>query len=411
MTPGMRITARTTAGTMVITAVDELVRCYTWEGATRCVEMGPTTDRQGLYYPGPGDHWKEHHGITRGVVQEGQQHFKTVKQARAWIRSMGWSPYVYRDDGLFVVWGKELSRKQLNVEVWQIAINGKKPHKLPRSRNKRITVTTVAVDPSPLVRAVRLNDAQTAMILLDRGANPNVKDRAGRSVLIAAVKRGSAPLITALLKKGADPDAHWGEGTTALTTAVQNDRTDIIKVLLENGANVNAALTRGMLEGWTPLMWAAMTGSDAAAKALLEKGPQVNATDTRGETALHKAASMSRSGVIGMLLERGAAVDGRSWYGMTPLMLAVQQGDIASVRTLIQHGANVNARIDEARLQIGRAGFIGGEPAVKQLVKELVRQGKDPSVLRETGTSVLDWAKLRGKKEIIELLKKAGARS
>jgi ankyrin repeat protein len=93
------------------------------------------------------------------------------------------------------------------------------------------------------------------------------------------------------------------------------------------------------------------------------------------------------------------------------LMLAVQQGDIASVRTLIQHGANVNARIDEARLQIGRAGFIGGEPAVKQLVKELVRQGKDPSVLRETGTSVLDWAKLRGKKEIIELLKKAGARS
>src|SRR5688572_5319351 len=75
MTPGMRITATTAAGTLSITAVDELTRCYTWEGATRCVEMWPRTERWygslGLYHPGPGAHWKEHRGITRCVVEEG----------------------------------------------------------------------------------------------------------------------------------------------------------------------------------------------------------------------------------------------------------------------------------------------------------------------------------------------------
>ena len=39
MSPGMRITATTAVGTIAITAVDELTRSYTWDGATRAVEM------------------------------------------------------------------------------------------------------------------------------------------------------------------------------------------------------------------------------------------------------------------------------------------------------------------------------------------------------------------------------------
>ena len=41
MSPGMRITAKTSVGTIAITAVDEQTRSYTWEGATRAVERGP----------------------------------------------------------------------------------------------------------------------------------------------------------------------------------------------------------------------------------------------------------------------------------------------------------------------------------------------------------------------------------
>jgi hypothetical protein len=54
MTPGMRITATNSVGTIAITAVDEVTRTYTWEGATRGIEMTPQAARffgsLGLYH-------------------------------------------------------------------------------------------------------------------------------------------------------------------------------------------------------------------------------------------------------------------------------------------------------------------------------------------------------------------------
>src|SRR4051812_45790833 len=79
MRPGETITATTPLGAMQVRADDWLERSYTWEGATRSVVMWPRDARWygslGIYFPGDGRHWHEHHGITRGVVQEGQQHF------------------------------------------------------------------------------------------------------------------------------------------------------------------------------------------------------------------------------------------------------------------------------------------------------------------------------------------------
>src|SRR5262245_37792379 len=131
MTPGMRISATTTAGKLTITAGKGLKRSYTWDGATRSVEMIPRAQRWfgslGIYYPGPGEHWENHAGITRAVVDEGQHHFDTEEAAMKWIGEQKWEPYVWRDDGLMVGWSKTLPRKQLSAEVWQIYIQGKKP--------------------------------------------------------------------------------------------------------------------------------------------------------------------------------------------------------------------------------------------------------------------------------------------
>jgi hypothetical protein len=93
-----------------------------------------------MYYPGPGDHWNGHNGITRGVVEEGQQHFKTAEEAAKWISAQQWAPLVYRNDGLAVGYRKELSRSQLDVVVWQIYIDGRKPTKLPGADDDKIVV-------------------------------------------------------------------------------------------------------------------------------------------------------------------------------------------------------------------------------------------------------------------------------
>jgi hypothetical protein len=140
----MKITVTTQMGTIAITAGPGLERSYTWEGATRSVEMWPRTRRWngslGLYYPGPGNHWQEHHGITRGVLEEGQQHFEWTSEALKWIHERNWMPFVYRNDGLMVGWRKDLSRKQLNVEIWQIYVDGAKPNNLPGSQDDTILV-------------------------------------------------------------------------------------------------------------------------------------------------------------------------------------------------------------------------------------------------------------------------------
>jgi hypothetical protein len=95
----------------------------------------------GLYFPGPGHHWKEHGGIARGVVEEGQQNFESKEEALRWIGERPWLSPVYRNDGLVVGWSKNLGRKQLNVEVWQVYVAGRKPTRLPGSQDDKISVS------------------------------------------------------------------------------------------------------------------------------------------------------------------------------------------------------------------------------------------------------------------------------
>jgi hypothetical protein len=145
MTEGMIISATNSYGTMKITAGKGTLRHYTWKGATRSATLLPRKERWfgslGIYSPGEGNHWKKHDGITRSVLEEGQQHFKTIAEAMEWIRKDSHWGYVYRDDGLVVGWDKmEGARGTLSVSVWQIYINGDKPTSLPGSQNDKISI-------------------------------------------------------------------------------------------------------------------------------------------------------------------------------------------------------------------------------------------------------------------------------
>jgi hypothetical protein len=148
MSPGTSITATTATGTMTVKAGQALERSYTWEGATRSVRMDrrtkPWYGSYGIYFPGPGEHWQDHNGITRGVLEEGQQHFDTLDEAMQWLRSRNYMPYVWTDDGLVVGWMKVPVRKQLTVEVWQVYVNGKKPERMPESQDDKISITSAA---------------------------------------------------------------------------------------------------------------------------------------------------------------------------------------------------------------------------------------------------------------------------
>jgi hypothetical protein len=87
MSPGMTITATTSTGRITIRAEKGFRRSYTWEGATRTTDMLPRQKRWygslGIYSGDEAEKWKEHKGISRGVTQEGQQHFKNEAECQA----------------------------------------------------------------------------------------------------------------------------------------------------------------------------------------------------------------------------------------------------------------------------------------------------------------------------------------
>jgi hypothetical protein len=163
MVEGMSISFTNAHGSMTVTAGKEFERRYIWAGDTRTVIMWPRKKRWygslGMYNPGAyitGDleQWKEHDGIKRYVVEEGQRHFTNTAEAIEWTRHGSGKPdnldYIYNDTGLVVGMDKQPrsleERKKtdfpgtLEVDVWQIYINGKKPQKLDGSKNQGITV-------------------------------------------------------------------------------------------------------------------------------------------------------------------------------------------------------------------------------------------------------------------------------
>jgi hypothetical protein len=147
MFPGMEIRARTAHGEVKIRAAHDFKRFYTWDGGTRSAKLWPRKQRWygslGIYYPGPGEHWKSNNGITRGVLEEGVLWFKTVDDAQNWIKRSRFHgiDYIFTDSGLLIGFGKKPARKQVNVSVWQLMIAGEKPRSVPGSNNDLISAS------------------------------------------------------------------------------------------------------------------------------------------------------------------------------------------------------------------------------------------------------------------------------
>ena len=147
MSEGMSISATTPEGTITVVAGEGFERIYKWNGCEKSVILQPRNYRwsgsYGIYYPGTGITWLSPcDGLSRAVVEEGQQHFPTVEDAEEWIRSRRGLSYVHRDDGLMVGWNVFPTRRQLSVEVWQVYVNGSKPKQLSGSDNQAIRVSS-----------------------------------------------------------------------------------------------------------------------------------------------------------------------------------------------------------------------------------------------------------------------------
>jgi hypothetical protein len=93
----------------------------------------------GLYEPA--DSWGFLFWRERLVVQESVINFENLDQVQAFLmQSKDYMDWVYSEDGLVVGFGRNSARRQINIDLWQILLNGKKPESLTGTGRERIRI-------------------------------------------------------------------------------------------------------------------------------------------------------------------------------------------------------------------------------------------------------------------------------
>jgi hypothetical protein len=245
---------------------------------------------------------------------------------------------------------------------------------------------------TPLVRAIWNSHYDTARVLLERGADPNLLDTAEMGALYAAVDNSSLGEIY---------------GTPARKVSDAASALDIVKLVIANGGKVDAKLKSPALQrnhtpgepllgaGTTPLMRAAKNGDYEAMKVLLAAGADASLAQPNGTTVLMLASGVGRGlGVfakdygteadllegVKTILAQKVNVNASTNNGMTALHYAAQAGLDTVVAELAKAGATLDAKDKNGRtpvdvaMGVGGRGRAGGPPPVHTSTAELIKK-------------------------------------
>ena len=216
-------------------------------------------------------------------------------------------------------------------------------------------------------------------------------------------------LLIGLLLAQATIPSSAGANNDLLESAKLGDLARV-EQLIASGASVGASDRRG----FTPLMWASVSGNVAVANLLLESGAAVDARSNDGLTALMLASANGFTDVARALILRGADVNAAR-NGVKARQFAVERGhtDIAAlldeaeglgskllraaaegndtgVRQLLASGAPVNVTDERgltALMMAARNGNLG-------MMQALLSRGADASVRDGQGQGVFEWTEL-----------------
>jgi hypothetical protein len=119
-----------------------------------------------------------------------------------------------------------------------------------------------------LSMAAYKSNPEMVSFLLEKGANPNVKDSDGETPLIIAAEKNQSAIINLLVAKGAKLNWQNERGFTALRQAVQFNRMEAARVLIDSGADLNLKDNQGE----TPMAAADKLGYSDLELLLEQKG-------------------------------------------------------------------------------------------------------------------------------------------
>ena len=254
---------------------------------------------------------------------------------------------------------------------------------------------------TPLQAAGLLGHTAIIQLLLEHGADVNVRDKYNSTPLHEASGSGNLDVMQSLLSGGANADVldHWGD--SPLRKALQCQKFDAVKLLVKGGADVNVRDKSNS----TQLHEASRSGNLDVMELLLSLRADVNVLDHRGDSPLHKASRYQKLDAIKLLVKGGADVNVRNKSNSTPLHEASGSGNLHVMELLLSLRADVNAldyRGDSALHKASRYQKVDA-------VNLLVNGGADVNIRDNSNATPLHEASGSRNLDIAQLLLTHGA--
>jgi ankyrin repeat protein len=197
---------------------------------------------------------------------------------------------------------------------------------------------------------IRENKIDALKEAIEKGADINVQDEYGNTLLILALNEEEAndETIECLLDYKSMVTITNNSRITALHAAIIRNNNKFIRVLVERGADINAQDE----EGNTPLILALLCNEeevkDETIECLIDCNSKIMIANKDGTTPLHAAVFRNNIKFIKALIERGADINARDEFQATPLLYTLEYNrrcdDIPVIACLLQNGADINAR-------------------------------------------------------------------
>jgi ankyrin repeat protein len=252
---------------------------------------------------------------------------------------------------------------------------------------------------TPLMYAALYGNSDSVRLLLETGADPNIRNEGGATALMWAV--GDIEKTRQLLGRGADANARSDDGRTPLLIAAGRFGSSlVVKSLLARGANPSVS-SIGLLGGMTPLTEAAYAGDEAVLRALMEGGADVKAA---GFLPLVLALRANCARCVEMLLKSASpqVVNIAMFLASPPL------GNARAVKALLDLGADANAKDPQGHPILMLAS--SSEALPLETIRTLLDRGADVHATGASGETAVDMARRHGETSIVDLLTAAGAK-